>query len=559
MDPNYVSGVGPYRCTAQQCITIAMNDCTAPWTLLAISGLNPLTLFTQAFTVIALVVAICLTPSVSPLVLGFTFFNLGVAALAYLSMSVVVERFRRSMFLSEVLLARELHASQTADSILNHTLKNTLADVAGIIEMFLAGAQERGTLEDAMACLRRGMKSCRERQVYLKLVGGEYTPVVNEVHLQEFGESLIVGRAVTGRFPDMAIQLDQMLCNLILENALSNAFKHGDPQGPDVQFHIEVEPSPLPQPQPSSQSEAAVRVTFTVSNAANPLRPVLTEEVVTKLLSGQVADAQPQEVKPVLSDRIGLSHCLMAAKQGGLTVALWQAEGRVHFCITMDTVLVTAECVVDVSEPVSPITLFPAGLSFVVMDDSLCAQRLLEFHIRRSCNPGEVRCFGADEGDVVLFLQAAQCRADIVITDQHLEYSQTYLGTDLVRQLVANGFPGLLCIRSGDDSAEDRAKYAESGAHCSFAKDVPGAQLMEELKRAYVQLKQVASPQPPSPSARWANLTAAAAPRGSRPFHTPSTLLPPVPPARLPFLHSSSQVEPKDVCEEDREESQGLS
>lgn len=33
------------------------------------------------------------------------------------------------MFLSETLLGRELHTSQTADSILNHVLKNTLADV----------------------------------------------------------------------------------------------------------------------------------------------------------------------------------------------------------------------------------------------------------------------------------------------------------------------------------------------------------------------------------------------------------------------------------------------
>eukprot|EP00668_Euglena_longa_P009395 GGOE01011338.1.p1 GENE.GGOE01011338.1~~GGOE01011338.1.p1 ORF type:complete len:234 (-),score=47.15 GGOE01011338.1:1179-1880(-) len=169
----------------------------------------------------------------------------------------------------------------------------------------------------------------------------------------------------------------------------------------------------------------------------------------------------------------------------------------------MDTAVVPVTCEEErTCDPESPVRHFPVGLSFAILDDSLCAQRLLEFYIRKWCAPGNIRCFGSAEADVSSFLHAALQHADIVIVDQHLEYSRTYLGTDLVRQLLANGFPGLVCIRSGDDSPEDRVKYTESGAHCSFTKDLPGTQLVEELKRAYLRLR-LAGPREtfPMPSA----------------------------------------------------------
>eukprot|EP00667_Euglena_gracilis_P012341 EG_transcript_12678 len=291
---------------ARSVFRTALINTTLPWTILAVNGLNPLTLFTQAFTTAALVVSIVLTPYFPPINLAFNLFTLASCALSYLALSIVIERFRRVAFLADRLLEQELHTSQTADNILNHTLKNTLADVAGIIEMYLAGAHDRSTLEDAITSLRRGMKSCRQRQVYLKLVAGEYTPVLNEVRLKEFGESLLAGRAVRGQFPDLTVYLDQMLCSLILENALSNAFKHGDPRSPDVEFTIAVEPSPLPRSASNPRTETDARVTLTVSNAADPLAAPLTEERAAQLLSGQAAAAaQPREVRPVLSDRLG--------------------------------------------------------------------------------------------------------------------------------------------------------------------------------------------------------------------------------------------------------------
>eukprot|EP00667_Euglena_gracilis_P004701 EG_transcript_4727 len=482
---------------AQHSFSLALLQASCPWLFLALCGLAPCTLLAQLFAVGALNCAMCLISFCSPLASLVNFLGVALVALGYFGVSAVIEQLRRSMFLSEMLLARELHASQTADSILNHTLKNTLADVSAIIELYLAGARERTTLQDAVVCLQRGMKACRERQVYLKLVAGEYVPVLNEVRLRDFGQSLIAGRPVAESLPDVAVHLDHTLCNLILENALSNAFKHGDPHDPAVRFAVEAEPLTcslaLPHPAP------AVRVAFTVSNAANPLQPPLTDDAVRVLLGGQSAEGPHpclRTVRPLLSDRIGLSHCALAAKQGGLAVALWQAEGRVYFRVTADTVLAsdTPRAALD-SNLQTPTLHFPAGLTFAVLDDSDCARSLVEFHVRQWCDPSEVLCFGASEADVPLFLDVAPRQAHVIILDQQLEYSRTYLGTDLVRQLLAKGFPGLICIRSGDDAADDRAKYAESGAHCSLAKDLTGPQLAEELKRAYVRRRWGGAPQ----------------------------------------------------------------
>ncbi len=40
--------------------------------------------------------------------------------------------------------------------------------------------------------------------------------------------------------------------------------------------------------------------------------------------------------------------------------------------------------------------------------------------------PASIRCFGSTESDIAVFLAAALAEADIIILDQHLEYSKTY-------------------------------------------------------------------------------------------------------------------------------------
>eukprot|EP00668_Euglena_longa_P046916 GGOE01062665.1.p2 GENE.GGOE01062665.1~~GGOE01062665.1.p2 ORF type:complete len:172 (+),score=60.43 GGOE01062665.1:1471-1986(+) len=129
---------------------------------------------------------------------------------------------------------------------------------------------------------------------------------------------------------------------------------------------------------------------------------------------------------------------------------------------------------------------FPDGLTIFCLDDSASSRRLMEFHLGRWCPTAVVQTFGASEEDIEVFVTEALVHADIVIMDQNLEFSVTHHGTDLCQRLLREGFAGLICIRSSDDSREDEARYASFGAHCSFGKDMLGAKMVQRLKAVYV-------------------------------------------------------------------------
>eukprot|EP00668_Euglena_longa_P000507 GGOE01000630.1.p1 GENE.GGOE01000630.1~~GGOE01000630.1.p1 ORF type:complete len:766 (-),score=229.22 GGOE01000630.1:549-2846(-) len=421
---------------------------------------------------------------------------------------IAVDRARRLSFLSEKQLTQELQASQMADSVLNHSLKNTLADVAGNVEMFLAGALPTRVLEECIVTLRRGVRSCKERQGYLKLVAGQYEPVLNAINLQDFGRQLLAGRNATGRFLDCTIYADEMLLTLIFDNALSNAAKHGHPSCPEVTFTVEE----IPADACRDLAEGRRRFSFQVTNIANPNSAELTPQFVQQLFAGCTAPQQQRIsiVVPALSDRIGLAHCSMAAKLGGISLSLFQEDDLVTFTGMLDAeVSAVHRTTLDAEAPPAAPS-FPAGLQFVVLDDSLCAQRLLRFHIQQWCAPASVICLGASAADIPPFLSHALL-ADIVILDEHLDWEvDRHLGSDLVRQLRRLRYEGFICVRSADDSPADQAHFLRAGANCSVGKDLLGPVMVQRLQAEYsafvrpplvaVNPAEPNEPRPPTPS-----------------------------------------------------------
>ena len=327
-----------------------------------------------------------------------------------------VAHFRRSRFESEyrfeTQLAESIEASRKADSILNHTLKNTMADASTCLELYLAALGDTvssgvGHLRRSQECLRRGMMNCHNRETYLKLSSGTYRPLCSTVQLAAFANDLVTGRAVTRRVVALTVQIDPVTCGLVLENALTNALRHADPANPDVQLVIEeipasehspVDPTdpradrlgpPTDRRRPSHASSrysvcssttghsARTLLHFHLSNRANPAEPPLDEARVALLLKGE--GARPTQK---ISDHLGLQHIRLGAEAQGMAFTLRPDGDRVVFEAELwVTKLLQPQGRSSTNVGGEGLGVFPSGLCFCCVDDSPSQRRLLDHAI----------------------------------------------------------------------------------------------------------------------------------------------------------------------------------
>ena len=148
---------------------------------------------------------------------------------------------------------RHARADVESDSILNHHLKNIMAEVKGSIETFLEDGTADDLLHQALQRLHSGIKWCKNRLVLIRAFSSEYVPQLTSMNLATFVEGLISGRQTPHvTFPDQSVWIDENLCALMLENVIVNALRHGHPGGPAVSLHIDVQPEPRTQVSPET-------------------------------------------------------------------------------------------------------------------------------------------------------------------------------------------------------------------------------------------------------------------------------------------------------------------
>ena len=299
----------------------------------------------------------------------------------------------------KVLLATFLD-SKEADSILNHSLKNTMADPAGQLEIFLDdpdGIKDLDpsliqNLKMALASLRRGMKSCRNRQTYISLVSGTYNSVRSAVTAHQFLSDVTMGRAVEVVETQLGeFQLDPVLMDLILDNAMANATKHGDPRGPNVRITVKGGPDGS--------------TVFQVTNKAKPNSEVLTAEFVESMFSGEERDKHHRS-NDLLSSGLGMQHTRRAALACGTDISLWQGGSVVTFQAVVPPSSGPPPSVdQDEEEDQVDVSAFPNGLHVCCIDDSKPTLRTLEISLPRHLGAAEVKTFGQNgPDDVPLFI-----------------------------------------------------------------------------------------------------------------------------------------------------------
>eukprot|EP00668_Euglena_longa_P043132 GGOE01057181.1.p1 GENE.GGOE01057181.1~~GGOE01057181.1.p1 ORF type:complete len:467 (+),score=127.58 GGOE01057181.1:1-1401(+) len=355
-----------------------------------------------------------------------------------------------------------------------------MADARGCIDMYLEGMQRHvAHLERGRACLERGMQWCMKRLVLMQIASGTYEPVFTPVDLHEFSGALVSGRHIKAELLHLLVNLDPLLCNVVLDNAITNALRHSHPEDPQVTFSVAC------HLMSEFEEEDKRLVVFRVTNRANPDRPAITPDFLQEQLTGE----EPTEhvaVSP-LPNGLGLQHLWLAAAAHNMHLSLRQID---------ETVIFEASLAVSVCDPVdkesavsqNPALALSTGLRVYCLDDSEMARRLMLHCLQVHLHEAKPRVFGATIDEVQEFISASLLEADIVILDQHLEYgSVTMLGTDVVSQLLERGFTGFIVMRSANSDERHQLHYQQCGAHLTVGKDVPGRELVAQVHVAYRQ------------------------------------------------------------------------
>ena len=150
-------------------------------------------LATILIPIIMLAMALLLTPTSSMGSMLIRTVTWGAVALLAIPLSINLSLTRRAEFVMERRFKADLEeavdAGRKADSILNHTLKNTMSEAAGEIELCLESPdveEKAGHLQRSLFSLQRGMRSCHARQAYLHFAAGRYTLLLRPVQLSFF-------------------------------------------------------------------------------------------------------------------------------------------------------------------------------------------------------------------------------------------------------------------------------------------------------------------------------------------------------------------------------------
>ena len=223
-----------------------------------------------------------------------------------------------------------------------------------------------------------------------------------------------------------AVELDLTACHIVLDNAVTNALRHGCPDNPRVKLAVHLmDPDPAsPVPEgdamtgPSGPSQARAKtLQFLLTNRANPQRAPLTD----RWSSRGTSDCLPQDAaRPALSDGLGLQHIRMVASTCGMVAQLWQVGPDVFFelCAPVTTAAATAAGLAHL-HPAPLVQPFPDGLTILCLDDSGVARESLQCMLEAEVPGATVATFGRDAVEVpseTLSSLATTSRGSAVVT-----------------------------------------------------------------------------------------------------------------------------------------------
>jgi len=385
-------------------------------------------------------------------------------------------------------------AEKHADSVLNHNLKNILADGIALVELYQLTSDKKN-LEDAKLSMKRGMAWTRRRQSLIMACNGTYQLQYKKTTVRNMVLDCICGRNMDstynwGTFPtNLMLEIDPMLIELVLENGISNAIKHSPSGLPGIICHLS-----------DNIGTNTTLLKLIVQNKATPGAPFISEKRERELFKCGTHDSGTE----ASSDRIGLGHAVMAAAMLGGAVSLRQSEDIVSYTLTVPSVkfhhgiTTKSESIMDdVPLPKQKIEQSShkknKALRGMLIDDSRVARKFGDkilmptiLGMQNWVILGE----SPEEAELSISIALAM-NIDIIIIDENLDYDcEEKSGSDICAQMKRKGVNALLCIRSGNTSADDIEKYTRAGAHFVICKSFNNQALKIPLQDGFRALQE---------------------------------------------------------------------
>eukprot|EP00588_Corethron_pennatum_P000153 CAMPEP_0194299256 /NCGR_PEP_ID=MMETSP0169-20130528/60620_1 /TAXON_ID=218684 /ORGANISM="Corethron pennatum, Strain L29A3" /LENGTH=653 /DNA_ID=CAMNT_0039049337 /DNA_START=518 /DNA_END=2479 /DNA_ORIENTATION=+ len=384
-------------------------------------------------------------------------------------------------------------AEKEADSMLNHNLKNIMADGIASVELYELSSDSKN-LKNAKLSMKRGMAWTRRRQSLIMVCDKTYQLQNKKSTVQNLVFDCISGREIETDFsslpPDLLVKIDPMLVGLALENGVSNAIKHTPTNRGPPRIICEL-----------ANNNGTSTLNLIIQNKATPGASFISKERERELFQ---CGTHGRGIE-VSSDGIGLGHAVMAATALDGRVSLRQLGDTISY--TLSAPVEVHHHIIEANKPTLVKRPVPQKLQRsspptknkpqrgMFIDDSKIARKFAD----RILMPKILKMqnwivLGETPEQVELSIPMALAMdVDIVIIDENLDYeyekapannitlSRMETGSQVCASMIEKGVDALFCIRSGNTSQDDVKKYIKAGAHIIICKSFNNQELATPL------------------------------------------------------------------------------
>ena len=420
-------------------------------------------------------------------------------------LALLVERRENAQEFAHVHELREVE--RKAFRVINHTSKRVMSNTAQSCEL-LARKLEKHTEAlgaDAAAIFDlihgtraesvNGFQSCRSMILQAAVIRGDHTPGRDEFTMSALLEELGLSRSArvdcsgATRFGGL-LRADKQLLIGILFNATQNALQHGEAEG-------RVVVDALVSGDDSTEGDV---LRITVSN-----RPGDSHEQLLALLSATKSNDLLLESSSIASlrsgglQRLGLGNAqstFLGLDEMRAFARAFRPPADIHLWVRPDGAMfeLRVRVVVVSPSPSSPGSAAPAdalaprtlpeGLAFVCCDDDMFPRMLAPLLITAACaSEEESLVLGETYDEVAELVELVVAKGRrlgnarvVCVIDQNLEaYAEgAFYGTELIKEMRARDFDGLVIVQSANDGPEDERAYLAAGADGCLGKAIKG-------------------------------------------------------------------------------------